>query len=390
MDGSDSLYARFLNTIDSIDHAVWDQLAGQDNPFVSYAFLNALEQSGCVSGAAGWQPYHLALSLENQDAPLAVMPLYVKSHSYGEYVFDHAWAHAFERAGGRYYPKLQASVPFTPVTGPRLLSGGIEGLESVAAEALKGVSERINASSVHITFANEAEADAFEAADFLRRVDQQFHWCNRGYDSFDDFLGALASRKRKQIKKERRKALEDGLTVKWYHGKSDLTEARWDHFFDFYVDTGRRKWGQPYLNRDFFSLIGETMADRILLMLVETPEGRVIAGALNFIGSDTLYGRYWGSNTDIPCLHFETCYYQAIDYAIAHGLGTVEAGAQGQHKLARGYEPKHTHSVHWITNPGFRDAVSAYLASERREVSAEIDWLSEHHTPFKKDPDAVS
>ena len=386
MDGSDSLLASFSDQIGSIDQTEWDRLAGDDNPFISYAFLESLEQSLCVGAATGWQPYHMSLCAEGDDKPLAVMPLYLKNHSYGEYVFDHSWAHAFERAGGRYYPKLQASVPFTPVTGPRLLTAARTGLEGIAAEGLKGLSKRLGTSSVHITFAHEAEAEAFENAGFLKRMDQQFHWRNRGYRSFEDFLSDLASRKRKQIRKERKKALENGHRIKWYSGASELTEARWDRFFDFYLDTGRRKWGQPYLNRDFFSLIGDKMADRIVLMLVEASDGEVIAGALNFVGGDTLYGRYWGAATEVPCLHFETCYYQAIDYAIAHGLNTVEAGAQGQHKLARGYEPKPTYSVHWISNPGFRDAVQSYLAAERREVNAEIDYLSDHHTPFRKGP----
>lgn len=376
------MQAVFHTSLKEIGEDSWNTFAGTENPFVSFAFLSALEDSGSASAETGWQPYHLTLENADTGALAAVMPLYVKNHSYGEYVFDHAWANAFERAGGRYYPKLQASVPFTPVTGPRLLTQS-PSLVVPAAEALKAISERLQVSSLHVTFAEAEEAHQLEAQGFLLRQDKQFHWQNEGYASFDQFLEALASRKRKQIRKERRTALADGFVVKWYSG-SDLTEARWDRFYDFYIDTGNRKWGTPYLNRDFFSLIGERMADKILLMMVETPDGREIAGALNFIGETALYGRYWGALEEVPCLHFETCYYQAIDYAIEHGLRTVEAGAQGPHKLARGYVPTATYSAHWITNPGFRDAVAHYLEEERTSVETEMAWISENHTPFKK------
>lgn len=378
-----TLSAEFHASIKDIGELSWDGCAGLDHPFTRYAFLSALEDSGSVSAEAGWQPYHLSLRDETGTIR-AVMPLYVKGHSYGEYVFDHGWADAFERAGGRYYPKLQGSIPFTPVTGARLLSQDRAAFAPAAAEALKGVSTKLGVSSVHLTFMQEGEAEMFKTKGFLHRNDQQFHWQNDEYATFDDFLQTLASRKRKQIRKERKRALADGLSVKWYSG-SDLTEERWDDFFAFYMDTGARKWGTPYLNREAFSLMGARMANDIILMLVENAEGEVLAGALNFKGAETLYGRYWGAHVHIDSLHFETCYYQAIDYAIAHGLKTVEAGAQGQHKLARGYVPTLTHSVHWITDPGFRAAVSRFLDQERRQVAADANWLNEHHTPFKKD-----
>ena len=311
------------------------------------------------------------------------MPLYRKSHSMGEYVFDHGWADAYQRAGGRYYPKLQSSVPFTPVTGRRLLvrpgddcAGRQQALAAAAIDLVK--SER--ASSAHITFMPEAEWEIAVDTGYLRRVDQQFHFINRGYRDFADFLDGLASRKRKALKRERREALA-GLTVELLTG-GDLTERAWDAFFDFYMDTGGRKWGRPYLNRRFFSMIGERMPDRILLALARDGD-RYLAGALNFIGSDALYGRYWGATEHRPFLHFELCYYQAIDWAIAHGLGRVEAGAQGEHKLARGYEPTRTYSAHWIADPDFRRAVAEYLVQERRQSSMEMEILS-RHMPFRE------
>ncbi|RWK24938.1 MAG: GNAT family N-acetyltransferase [Mesorhizobium sp.] len=354
------------------------------NPLVSYAFLSALEDSGCAVRRTGWQGHHLRL--ENaQGKLLGAVPCYLKSHSQGEYVFDHGWSDAFERAGGRYYPKLQCSVPFTPVTGPRLLvsKGEDEGaVKAGLATGLKLVTDKLGVSSAHVTFATETDTATLEAAGFLHRTDQQFHFFNEGFSNYDDFLATLASRKRKAMKKERREALADGISIDWLTGK-DITERAWDDFFAFYMDTGGRKWGRPYLNRQFFSLIGERMADDILLVMAKR-NGRYIAGAINFIGSDALYGRNWGCIEDHPFLHFEVCYHQAIDFAIEHRLKVVEAGAQGEHKLARGYQPVTMHSVHYIAHPGLRNAVGDYLRRERREVERMGEYLEEH-TPFRKD-----
>ncbi|WP_412033251.1 GNAT family N-acetyltransferase [Nitratireductor aquimarinus] len=369
----------------------WEALAGAGpqaagapyNPFVSHAFLSSLEESGCAVRESGWLGQHLFLRSED-GALLGAVPCYLKSHSQGEYVFDHGWADAFERAGGHYYPKLQVSVPFTPATGPRLLvRDGIapDAVRHALAEGLKTLTDKLGVSSVHVTFARDEDIAALDDAGFLLRTDQQFHFFNRGYENYDDFLGTLASRKRKALKKERRTALENGIEIEWLTG-AGLTEAVWDDFFAFYLDTGSRKWGRPYLNRRFFSLIGERMADDILLVMARR-EGRYIAGAINFIGSDTLFGRNWGCIEHHPFLHFEVCYHQAIEFAIARGLSTVEAGAQGQHKLARGYEPVTTRSAHYIPHPGLRRAVAQYLELERRDV-AEINRVLETHTPFRK------
>src|SRR5215831_13455187 len=355
-----------------------------DNPFISHAFLHAVEESGSATPKTGWLPQHLIL--DNSDGAVAgCMPCYLKSHSFGEYVFDHAWADAYERAGGSYYPKLQCAVPFTPVTGRRLLTrDGPEraGREALLLQAAATLTERLHASSLHITFPTKEEWDLAGRLGFLQRNDQQFHWRNDGYQSFEDFLGALASRKRKSIRSERKRALENGIEIDWVTG-ADLTEAHWDAFFAFYMDTGSRKWGSPYLTRAFFSLIGETMRDQILLVLARR-KGRPIAGALNFIGADGLYGRYWGALEEHPCLHFELCYYRAIDYAIQHKLSRVEAGAQGAHKLARGYLPVPTYSAHWIRDSGLRRAVSGYLQRERAAVAHEIAMLGDD-SPFRKD-----
>lgn len=369
----------------------WEALAGAGpqaagapyNPFVSHAFLSSLEESGCAVRESGWLGQHLFLRSED-GVLLGAVPCYLKSHSQGEYVFDHGWADAFERAGGHYYPKLQVSVPFTPATGPRLLvRDGIapDAVRHALAEGLKTLTDKLGVSSVHVTFARDEDIAALDNAGFLLRTDQQFHFFNRGYENYDDFLGTLASRKRKALKKERRTALENGIEIEWLTG-AGLTEAVWDDFFAFYLDTGSRKWGRPYLNRRFFSLIGERMADDILLVMARR-EGRYIAGAINFIGSDTLFGRNWGCIEHHPFLHFEVCYHQAIEFAIARGLSTVEAGAQGQHKLARGYEPVTTRSAHYIPHPGLRRAVAQYLELERRDV-AEINRVLETHTPFRK------
>ncbi len=342
------------------------------NPFISHAFLMALEESGSAARETGWLPHHLLVE-DGSGALIGCMPCYLKSHSLGEYVFDHGWADAYLRAGGRYYPKLQASVPFTPVMGKRLLVRAGENRaahEAVLLQAAIQVTDRLGVSSLHITFPTREEWELAGEIGYLKRTDQQFHWPNEGYANFDDFLGALASRKRKAIRKERREALQDGIAIEWVTG-SDLTEAHLDAFFAFYIDTGSRKWGTPYLTRACFSLLAESMAERMVLILAKR-SGRYVAGALNFIGEDALYGRYWGGIEHHPFLHFEVCYYQAIEYAIAHNLARVEAGAQGAHKLARGYLPVETYSAHYIADPGLRRAVADYLKRERFAVSREI------------------
>lgn len=370
----------------SIPAAVWNALAPShdgriDNPFLDHAFFRALEESGCATAETGWQAQHILVQ-DEKDAPLGLLPLFLKSHSMGEYVFDHGWANALERAGGHYYPKLQGSIPFTPVTAPKLLvpSGSLD-VQSALLQTAQQLARQRQASSVHLTFLPEAEADMAGSTDWLRRTDTQFHWHNQGFADFEDFLDTLASRKRKTIRRERRDALADGITIRWASGK-DITEAHWDAFFDFYEDTGARKWGRPYLNRTFFSLLGQYMAESVVLILAYDGAAP-IAGAINFRGRDRLYGRNWGALRDVPFLHFEVCYYQAIDYAIAHGLQVVEAGAQGEHKLARGYAPVTTHSAHWIAHPGLREAVAAYLEDERPAVERE-QALLETFTPFRK------
>jgi predicted N-acyltransferase len=374
----EAIVARIAAGVGDFSAAEWDRCAGTGNPFLSHAFLSALEDSGSVGAHAGWQPAPIAIDGPG-GLPDALLPAYVKSHSQGEYVFDHGWADAYERAGGAYYPKLQIAVPFTPVPGRRLLTA-----ESRLAPALIAAAERVVAqnrlSSAHATFIDAEEVAAFEAAGWLIRVDSQFHWHNRGYGSFDDFLADLSSAKRKTIRKERARAVE-GLEVVHLTGDA-IEEAHWDAFWAFYQDTGARKWGRPYLARSFFSLIGAAMADRILLILA-LRDGLPIAGALNFIGEEALYGRYWGCRADVPHLHFELCYYQAIDAAIAMGLERVEAGAQGSHKLARGYRPVPTYSAHHFADPRLGDAVAQYLDAERAAVALEIAEL-DALTPFKK------
>jgi uncharacterized protein len=353
------------------------------NPFISHDFLSALEISGSVRGRAGWQPMHV-LAQDAGGHLLGAIPCYVKSHSRGEYVFDHGWAEAFERAGGRYYPKLQVSVPFTPVTGPRLLvrpGPHAEAIRAATADALVDTCRRSDASSVHVTFLTEPEWQLLGSRGFLKRTHQQFHWQNAGYDSFDAFLAALSSRKRRTIRREREDALANGITVHWLTG-SDLTESVWDAFFDFYMETGSRKWGRPYLTREFYSLVGEKMGDRILLVMAKR-QGRFIAGAINFIGSHALYGRHWGAIEHHPFLHFELCYYQAIQYAIEHKLARVEAGAQGEHKISRGYLPVTTYSAHYIDNPALRRAVDDFLKHERAYMAAAGAELMEAG-PFRK------
>lgn len=388
-----NLTIRIEKSFAAISPESWSRLSGAAeatssaevpyNPFLSHAFLSALEESGSATSKTGWLGHHVLL--ENEAGTLiGAIPAYLKSHSQGEYVFDHGWADAFERAGGRYYPKLQCAIPFTPATGPRLLvASGYdrETMQATLAAGLQEVTRQVGISSAHVTFVPENEVEIFEDADYLHRTDQQFHFINEGYADHDAFLETLASRKRKALKKERRAALENGITIDWLTG-ADLTEDIWDQFFAFYMDTGGRKWGRPYLTRSFYSLIGERMADDILLVMAKR-DGRYIAGAINFIGGETLYGRHWGCIEDHPFLHFEVCYHQAIDFALAKGLKRVEAGAQGEHKLARGYLPVTTHSMHYIAHPGLRHAISDYLERERQEVDGMNEYLSEH-SPFRK------
>lgn len=382
-DPSDTVVAKIINAVNDVSVADWDACAGSDHPFVSHAFLSSLEESGSVRPETGWGSYHIVID-DAAGKPMAILPMYLKGHSQGEYIFDHGWADAFERAGGRYYPKLLAAVPFTPATGPRFLvrpdQSHLRGRSMLLAAAIQAA-EQLNVSSLHINFPLEADWQACGDAGLLQRTDQQFHWYNNDYRHFDDFLDSLASRKRKTIRKERRGALDAEIAIEWVTG-SDLTEAHWDAFYAFYMDTGSRKWGRPYLTREFFSLIGARMPENILLIMCRRA-GRYIAGALNFIGADTLYGRNWGCVEDHRFLHFEACYYQAIDFAIKHGLARVEAGAQGPHKIARGYIPTRIHSAHWIGDPRFREAVDDYLRQERREVDRHIAYLGET-TPFKK------
>lgn len=370
--------ARIAEGVASIAADDWDACAGTANPFVRHAFLAALERSGSVGARTGWQS--LPIVIDGSDGrPAAIAPAYAKSHSQGEYVFDHGWADAWERAGGRYYPKLQVAVPFTPVPGPRLLLRD-PAMAPALISAVEAVTDQHRLSSAHATFLADDQRAAFEAAGWLMRAGTQFHWHNHGYRSFDDFLGALASRKRKAIRKERAQAV-GGLTIRHLSG-AEITEAHWDAFWAFYQDTGARKWGRPYLTRSFFSMLGEAMADEVLLILAER-EGRPIAGALNLIGADALYGRYWGATEEVPFLHFELCYYQAIEAAIARGLARVEAGAQGEHKLARGYAPVTTWSAHYIPDPNFRRAVADYLEREREAVAHEQEYLGAL-TPFRR------
>ena len=377
---------RVHRRIAEIGRQAWDACARPSgDPFIGFDFLNALEESGCAVERTGWAPHHLSVQDENGEVA-AVMPLYLKSHSQGEYVFDHSWADAYERAGGAYYPKLQCSAPFSPVTGPRLIVRPDidvdEGRTALLGGALT-LCDRLGASSLHVTFPTADEWGWMGQRGLLRRQDQQYHWHNAGYATFDDFLAALSSNRRKTIRRERRDA-QAGLEIVALTGDA-LTEDHWDAFFGFYMDTGGRKWGRPYLNRAFYSLLGERMADKVLLILARRPGGPWIAGALNLIGGDCLYGRHWGCTEDVPFLHFELCYYQAIEHAIRLGLPRVEAGAQGQHKIARGYLPSPVHSAHWIADPALREPVARYLEREREAVSAEIEMLTEEFSPFREE-----
>ena len=375
-----TLHAR----VAEIDAADWDACAGDGNPFVSHEFLSAVEDSLSASTRTGWLPRHAVLRREGGEV-VGVVPMYAKSHSYGEYVFDHGWANALERAGGRYYPKLQASVPFSPVPGPRLLRRPGSSVPVAAmANALEQACESLGMSSVHVTFCTEDEWNGLGNAGWLRRIGMQFHWENAGYASFDEFLGALSSRKRKVLRRERRDANAAGLT---FHALSglEITERHWDAFYAFYHSTVDRKWGSAYLTRAFFSLLGERLGDRVVLMYAESG-GKPVAGALNLAGDEALYGRNWGCRGDWPFLHFELCYYRAIDWAIEHGLKRVEAGAQGRHKIQRGYLPKHTYSAHWIAHAGLRRAVANFLVEERAGIEAEMAALAED-SPFRKGDD---
>ncbi|MEI9993866.1 MAG: GNAT family N-acetyltransferase [Rhizomicrobium sp.] len=379
--------ARIAGRAAEIGAEAWNACANPEgtadpHPFTRYEFFAACEESGSATARTGWRPVHIVI--ERDGSIIGLLPTYLKNHSQGEYVFDHSWADALERAGGDYYPKLQAAVPFTPATGRRLLvaagadiAATREALLATGATAVK----QLQASSLHITFLTEEEWKAAGAIGFLQRTDQQFHWENRGYASFDHFLAELSSSKRKNLRKERAAVRDAGVTFDWLSG-SDLTEAHWDTFFEFYMDTGGRKWGQPYLTREFFSRVSATMAEQIVLILARR-NGRHIAGALNFAGGGVLYGRNWGCTEFVPFLHFETCYYQAIDYAIQHGLKKVEAGAQGEHKLLRGYMPATTYSAHYIAHEGLRRAVDAYLEQERAAIAEHIEELAEHG-PFRK------
>lgn len=374
-----SRQAHVYTAIADIGREVWDRFAGPiGDPFLSYDFLEACEASGCAQPPQGWAARHL--TIKTDDGVQGVMPLYLKGHSQGEYVFDHAWADAFERAGGRYYPKLLGAVPFTPVTGPRLLAPDRETKKALASAAM-ALADREHLSSLHINFADDEDQALLESLGLLAREDRQFIWQNKGYGSFSEFLSDLSSSHRKTIRRERREA-QAGLDIRVLRG-SDLTEDVWDAFFSFYMDTGHRKWGRPYLNRRFFSLIGRSMADRVALVMAYDGD-RPIAGALNFIGRDALYGRQWGTLEPRPFLHFELCYYQAIELAIELGLSRVEAGAQGDHKLARGYLPLTVHSAHHIGHEGLRQAVADYLGREREAVSQEAAVMIEHFSPFRR------
>jgi len=389
MSGAGTAKVEVVPQIADIPAETWDACANPDpatfNPFLAHAFLRALEDAGTVGGRTGWTPRHLVLKLGGDIAGCA--PCYLKAHSQGEYVFDHSWAEAFMQAGGDYYPKLQIAVPFTPVPGRRLLvrpGPDGENHERMLAAGAAEIAERNQISGVHITFLSEGEWCRLGTRGFLQRTDQQFHWGNAGYGTFDDYLASLASRKRKAMRKEREQALAAGLTIEWLRG-GEITEADWDVFFAFYTETGSRKWGRPYLNRRFFSLLGASGVGGDCLLMLAKRGNRAIAGSLHMIGGDCLFGRYWGAVEHHPFLHFELCYYQAIDYAIQHKIARVEAGAQGEHKLARGYLPTKTYSAHYIVNPGLRRAIGDYLVRERRHVDAATEELAEY-APFRKAP----
>ncbi len=383
-DGSATLTLTLHTRIAEIAAADWDACAGAGNPFVSHAFLSAMEDSGSAGSETGWLPQHAVL--RNEDSRIVgIVPMYAKSHSYGEYVFDHGWANALERAGGNYYPKLQAAVPFSPVPGPRLLRRPDSAVPiATMANALEQACKSFGVSSVHVTFCTEDEWNGLGDAGWLQRVGMQFHWENDGYADFEGFLGALSSRKRKVLRRERRDANAAGLNFQALSG-ADITEGHWDAFYAFYQSTVDRKWGSAYLTRSFFSMLGERLGDKVVLMYAEN-NGKPVAGALNLVDDEALYGRNWGCSGDWPFLHFELCYYRAIDWAIEHGLKRVEAGAQGRHKIQRGYMPRRTYSAHWISHTGLRRAVASFLAEERAGIEAEMTALAEE-SPFRKGED---
>jgi predicted N-acyltransferase len=368
-DRETEIIARIASGVAGLNANAWDRLAG-DDPFLSHAFLSALEDSGSVGPGTGWTPAPILVE-DEASRLVAAAPAYLKTHSQGEYVFDHGWAEAWERAGGQYYPKLQVAAPFTPVPGPRLLGGRPQQLLA----ALEAVTVQNDMSSAHISFIDDSGGAETERRGWLMRQGLQYHWFNHGYSNFEDFLAALSSRKRKAIRKERA-AAADGLDIRALRG-SEIGEVEWDAMWGFYQDTGSRKWGRPYLTRKFFDLAAERMGDRILLFLASRG-GLPIAGALNFIGSDTLYGRYWGCAREVPFLHFELCYYRAIEWAVEHGIRCVQAGAQGEHKIARGYEPVITRSAHFIPNRSFREAVAGFLEAERAAIANESEWLRQN------------
>ena len=381
-DKRDLITIKIINSIDQVDPGEWNACAGSENPFVSHAFLNALEQSGAVHAETGWAPHHLII-VDQTNKLYGAATLYLKSHSQGEYVFDHGWADAYERTGGRYYPKLISAIPFTPVTGPRLLVRPDALVSEVEASLCAGMielAERYEISSIHVNFMLKSQTSSFEGADFFIRHSHQYHWINRGYKSFDDFLATLTSRRRKTIRKERERIANAGITFEAHTG-SALTSQHWDKFYEFYTDTYDRKWGFPYLNREFFEIVNNSMAECIVL-ITAYEDGQPIAGAFNLLSNNAIYGRNWGCNYRYKFLHFETCYYQAIDFAIAHGLDRVEAGTQGPHKIQRGYEPMQTYSAHWIRDPSFRAAVENFLQREKELEAEEIGYLKEH-TPFR-------
>jgi uncharacterized protein len=377
-----ALQVKLVQGIGQIEAAIWDACVGPDQPFLCHAFLAALEDSGSASQRTGWLPLHLVV--ERGGAPIGCAPMYLKSHSYGEYVFDWGWANAYERAGGTYYPKLQVAVPFTPVPGPRLLVRPGLGAEARAdlAVGLVSAAKELGVSSLHVTFCREREWHSLGTAGLLKRQGVQYHWHNRGYRSFDDFLASLRSGKRKTIRKERARVAAQDLAIEVLTGAA-LTPGIWDAFYPFYRSTVDKRWGSAYLTKGFFLRLGETMPERVVLMMARH-DGRYVAGALNLMGDDTLYGRVWGCRREFEFLHFEACYYQAIEFAIGRGLARVEAGAQGPHKLQRGYEPVPTYSAHWIRDPGFRDAVERFLVQERREMAFELEQLREL-LPYRQD-----
>jgi len=384
MSNGDAITLRVVNRIELIDPKLWDSCAGTFNPFVGHSFLNILEQSGSVNGETGWLPQHLLLE-DDSGLLIGSVPCYLKNHSYGEYVFDWGWADAFERAGGKYYPKLQISVPFSPVTGPRLLVHPDRNLKQTREKLIAGLRVLANqhkVSSLHITFCEKEERDLLEGEEFLKRLGQQFHWHNNGYNSFDDFLGVLNSRKRKNIRKER-KIANKAVQFEVLSG-DDLKPKHMEAFYQFYLSTIEKKWSHAYLNREFFMLLQEKLAKKIVMIMAKDDD-QYVGAALNFLGADTLFGRNWGGTPNYPMLYFEACFYRAIEFAIENGIKKVEAGAQGPHKISRGYLPSETYSAHWIRDPAFREAVAVFLKREEKETEWEMETLEDTRSPFRRD-----